>query len=180
MPDESKMQAEVKRVAAKLRANSKPHHKAGTSQAESKKGMADEERRILAFADRVALAGIAIGLFGAIAALSFPLAYPDLIPVHSWRVVLLISLCILAIAIGFLIYEIVREIGTGRDKRTRKRLLIGLLVGSVIFGIVTWCLWPQDEMDKRLPGFGGYAVLRLFDDPDFRRKYVFNDTPPAP
>ena len=169
MPDESKMQAEVKRVAAKLRANSKPHHKAGTSQAESKKGMADEERRILAFADRVALAGIAIGLFGAIAALSFPLAYPDLIPVHSWRVVLLISLCILAIAIGFLIYEIVREIGTGRDKRTRKRLLIGLQLARSFLeslhgasGLKT--KWTSGCLDLEATRSYAYLMTRIFEE----------------
>lgn len=127
----------------------------------------------LPFADRVALVGIAIGCSMAIAALALPFAYPDLFSVNTWRLVLWLSLAILVASVGRLIYDIVREIKATHYKSGRK-LLAYLAFGSVLFGIVTWYFWPQDEMDKRLPGFGGYAVLRIFDDPNIKRKYVFN------
>jgi hypothetical protein len=130
-----------------------------------------DESKALAFADRVALAGVVIGLSGAVAALAFPLAYPDLVSVHTWRVVLGISLTILAVSVARLIYDIAREIRVSRDRGSRKKWLT---IFSIIFGISAWYLWPKDEMDQQLPGFGGYAVLRIFDTPASNRKYVFN------
>jgi hypothetical protein len=128
----------------------------------------------MAFADRIALAGVAIGLSGAVAALAFPLAFPDLVSVQTWRVVLLGSLVILFIAVGRLVYDVIREIKTARRVVEQNKLLGYIGAASTIVLIGTWYFWPQDPMDRRLPGFGGYAVLRIFDDPDFRRKYVFN------
>jgi len=54
----------------------------------------------LEFADRIALTGVAVGLSGAVVGVAFPLAYPDLISIHTWRVVLWISIIILVLSIG--------------------------------------------------------------------------------
>jgi hypothetical protein len=58
----------------------------------------------------------------------------------------------------------------------RRRFEVLMAAGAqlllIVFASAGWYFWPTDPLDKRLPGFGGYALLRIFDTPDFRRKYT--------
>ena len=46
-----------------------------------------------------------------------------------------------------------------------------IIVGPLI-GII-W-LYVAKPIQEELPGFGSYAVIRLYDSPEFRRRYVFD------
>jgi hypothetical protein len=59
----------------------------------------------------------------------------------------------------------------------RRRKMIPL-VGMIAFGVgfivcAAWFFWPIKSEEQKLPGFTAYAVIRLYDTPEFRRRYVF-------
>jgi hypothetical protein len=52
------------------------------------------------------------------------------------------------------------------------------IIGMAVFGFgfvacLVWFLWPVDIFNKKLPGFSAYAVVRMYDSPELRRKYLY-------
>jgi hypothetical protein len=49
---------------------------------------------------------------------------------------------------------------------------------AVIAVWLAWFFWPRDAFYQTMPGFTAYAVVRIFDTPELRRKYLFDfETP---
>jgi hypothetical protein len=53
---------------------------------------------------------------------------------------------------------------------TKLRIAINALAAAILSACILFIYVPRDE---RLPGFTGYAVIRLYDTPESRRRYVF-------
>jgi hypothetical protein len=49
----------------------------------------------------------------------------------------------------------------------------GLIAGIALVSILVWWLLPLDPLRNQLPGFTAYAALKLQNQPDFHRKYIY-------
>lgn len=50
----------------------------------------------------------------------------------------------------------------------------GMIISAAVFLVCgAWYFWPSAPEEK-LPGFAAYAVLRIYDVPEFHRKYIFD------
>jgi hypothetical protein len=58
-----------------------------------------------------------------------------------------------------------------RNTSTRYRAVLIAIELTAIVIISGWYYWPKNSS---LPGFGAYAVIRLYDTPEYRRRYVFD------
>jgi hypothetical protein len=52
------------------------------------------------------------------------------------------------------------------------------IIGMAFFGLgfvgcLAWSLWPSDIFDKKMAEFTVYSVVRMYDSPELRRKYLF-------
>src|SRR5947208_60250 len=84
----------------------------------------------------------------------------------------------IALAIALLIAAMVvaaRDAERATNERRRSILpLSGMAVlGAALIVGLAWVFWPSDPLDKSRPGFAAYGVLRLFDTPELRRRYIF-------
>ena len=80
-----------------------------------------------------------------------------------------LTLVVLASAVAFRDRE---ELDTPKFP---KKLLIGMMVtgvGVIILSIIFF--WPSDAFNSPMSGFSNYSVVRVFDTPDFKRKYLFD------
>jgi hypothetical protein len=51
---------------------------------------------------------------------------------------------------------------------------VRLMIGIVIIAGLAWYLWPRDVFNHQIPGFTAYAVVRIYDTPELKRKYLFD------
>jgi len=58
-------------------------------------------------------------------------------------------------------------------KNRRSVIKYALAIGSISIALI-WVFWPQDQFDRRLDGLGAYAVVRIYDTPEDKRKYIFH------
>jgi hypothetical protein len=111
--------------------------------------------------------GALFGLGATMVALAAPSHFPNT-PAWVWYWtfwggVTLMGLMLLDVALLFL-WE-----GEGA------RLGPGLLLNLSLAGVAVAIIWHRAEPPaKKLPGFAAYAVVRIYDIPEFRRKYIFD------
>jgi len=60
-------------------------------------------------------------------------------------------------------------------QRFPRKFLIGMIVPSIAIIILSIIFfWPRDAFNSSMSGFSNYSVIRVFDTPDFKRKYLFD------
>jgi amino acid transporter len=65
-----------------------------------------------------------------------------------------------------------RELDTQKFPR---KLLMGMMVAGIgVIVLIIIFFWPSDAFNSPMAGFSNYSVVRVFDTPDFKRKYLFD------
>jgi hypothetical protein len=60
-------------------------------------------------------------------------------------------------------------------RRFPRKVLIGMIVtGFAVIILSIIFFWPRDAFNSSMSGFSNYSVVRVFDAPDFKRKYLFD------
>ena len=111
--------------------------------------------------------GALFGLGAAMAALAAPSHFPNA-PAWVWYWLFWGGLVLMGL---MLIDGALLLLWTGEGPK----LAPGILLNVCLAGAAAAILWHYAAIpEKKLPGFAAYAVLRIYDVPEFRRKYIFD------
>lgn len=110
-------------------------------------------------------------LAAGIAISAAPLLFPDARRIILWTC-FLGGVGVAALLVAIVIFVAIRDGRTGKGfSRRLFTLMVATGLGAILF--MALFLWPRDAFSQSMPGFSNYSVLRIYDTPEFKRKYLF-------